>query len=67
MDASCKMQGSIHMFRLVHKYVSRILGTYHLQVRASFILCISRQSELTHAAHELDVGLVTSQSMRSMS
>ena len=28
MDASCKIQGSIHVFRLVHKYVSRILGTY---------------------------------------
>lgn len=30
MDASCKIQGSIHVFRLVYKYVSRILGTYHL-------------------------------------
>lgn len=29
MDASCKIQGSIHGFRLVYKYVSRILGTYH--------------------------------------
>ena len=28
MDATCKIQGSIHVFRLVHKYVSRILGTY---------------------------------------
>ena len=28
MDASCKVQGSIHVFSLVHKYVSRILGTY---------------------------------------
>lgn len=30
MDASCKIQGSIHGVRLVYKYVSRILGTYHL-------------------------------------
>ena len=30
MDATCKIQGSIHVFRLVHKYVSRILGTYQL-------------------------------------
>ena len=29
MDASCKIQRSIHVFRLVYKYVSRILGTYH--------------------------------------
>jgi hypothetical protein len=28
MDASCKIQRSIHMFHLVHQYVSRILGTY---------------------------------------
>lgn len=32
MDASCKIQGSIHGFRLVYKYVSRILGTYHFDV-----------------------------------
>lgn len=29
MDAACTIQGSIHVFSLVHKYVSRILGTYH--------------------------------------
>ena len=29
MDAPCKIQRSIHVFRLIHKYVSRILGTYH--------------------------------------
>ncbi|SCX20229.1 hypothetical protein SAMN02910339_02830, partial [Lachnospiraceae bacterium YSD2013] len=34
MDASCKVQGSIHVFSLVHKYVSRILGTY--QSRTDF-------------------------------
>ena len=33
MDASCKVQGSIHVFSLVHKYVSRILGTYHFLKR----------------------------------
>ena len=31
MDATCSIQVSIHMFTLVHKYVSRILGTYHLR------------------------------------
>ena len=29
MDASCKIQKSIHDVRLTYKYVSRILGTYH--------------------------------------
>ena len=29
MDASCTIQDSIHVFSLVHKYVSSILGTYH--------------------------------------
>ena len=30
MDATSTIQDSIHVFNLVHKYVSRILGTYHL-------------------------------------
>ena len=30
MDASCTIQDSIHVFSLVHKYVSSILGTYHI-------------------------------------
>ena len=30
MDAACTIQDSIHVFSLVRKYVSRILGTYHL-------------------------------------
>ena len=29
MDATCTIQDSIHVFNLIHKYVSRILGTYH--------------------------------------
>ena len=29
MDATCKVQNSIHVSSLVHKYVSSILGTYH--------------------------------------
>ena len=47
MDATCKIQGSIHVFRLVHKYVSRILGTYHfseaiLILKNSFILKLEK-------------------------
>ena len=40
MDATCTIQDSIHVFSLVHKYVSRILGTYHLPVeRPAFFYC----------------------------
>ena len=31
MDATCAIQASIHVFSLVRKYVSRILGTYHIE------------------------------------
>ena len=31
MDASCTIQDSIHVFSLVHKYVSSILGTYQFR------------------------------------
>lgn len=31
MDATCTIQDSIHVFSLVHKYVSRILGTYQYE------------------------------------
>ena len=36
MDATCAIQASIHVFNLVRKYVSRILGTY-LSGRVFFI------------------------------
>ena len=32
MDATCAIQASIHVFSLVRKYVSRILGTYQIFV-----------------------------------
>ena len=31
MDATCTIQDSIHVFSLIHKYVSRILGTYQTE------------------------------------
>ena len=31
MDATCAIQASIHVFSLVRKYVSRILGTYQMR------------------------------------
>ena len=36
MDATRAIQDSIHVFSLVRKYVSRILGTYHIDC-----LCIT--------------------------
>ena len=38
MDATCTIQDSIHVFNLVHKYVSRILGTYQKQL--GVFICI---------------------------
>ena len=40
MDATCAIQASIHVFSLVRKYVSRILGTYQIPVRAFDIVCL---------------------------
>ena len=39
MDATCTIQDSIHVFSLVHKYVSRILGTYHCLLNAYCHFC----------------------------
>lgn len=38
MDAACTIQDSIHVFSLVHKYVSRILGTYQRRPAGIFLL-----------------------------
>ena len=38
MDATCTIQDSIHVFSLVHKYVSRILGTYQRGMNILFFL-----------------------------
>ena len=37
MDATCAIQASIHVFSLVRKYVSRILGTYHCGSGVSYV------------------------------
>ena len=37
MDATCAIQASIHVFSLVRKYVSRILGTYQKVWAISFL------------------------------
>ena len=44
MDATCTIQDSIHVFNLVHKYVSRILGTYQLPVRAGGSCCFDNRN-----------------------
>ena len=38
MDATCTIQDSIHVFNLVHKYVSRILGTYQINARGGLLM-----------------------------
>ena len=38
MDATCAIQASIHVFSLVRKYVSRILGTYQIDLRGFFYM-----------------------------
>ena len=45
MDASCKIQRSIHDVRLTYKYVSRILGTYQ-NGAASFLIFNPESPEL---------------------
>ena len=40
MDATRAIQDSIHVFSLVRKYVSRILGTY--QIRLSVLYSIEK-------------------------
>ena len=39
MDATCAIQDSIHVFSLVRKYVSRILGTYQTRF-GGFVMSI---------------------------
>jgi len=45
MDATCTIQDSIHVFNLVHKYVSRILGTYQNAGVLLFCLIIYQASD----------------------
>lgn len=44
MDATCTIQDSIHVFNLVHKYVSRILGTYQYSKLVWGIFRISKNT-----------------------
>ena len=47
MDATCAIQASIHVFSLVRKYVSRILGTYQLFQRFFYIVTSSATSSFS--------------------
>ena len=50
MDASCKIQRSIHDVRLTYKYVSRILGTYQSgKLSGNFCLTLYRTNRLSVA------------------
>ena len=51
MDAACTIQDSIHVFSLVRKYVSRILGTYHRRIHpiGAFCLCGKLAKRVSHS------------------
>lgn len=52
MDASSKIQRSIHDVRLIYKYVSRILGTYQFTRLERLFVCLgimfSAHAKLNH-------------------
>lgn len=50
MDASSKIQGSIHVFRLINKYVSRILGTYQFSAVFTNFYYFNFQISLLYSA-----------------
>ena len=51
MDATCAIQASIHVFSLVRKYVSRILGTYQFTGDFSVSRILNLQ-QLVHFCHQ---------------
>ena len=55
MDATCTIQDSIHVFNLVHKYVSRILGTYQ-SVLLGKLYVKTKKSPTIYALKQLPVG-----------
>ena len=54
MDAACTIQDSIHVFSLVHKYVSRILGTYQASFAHSRFLFWGIESPLLNIEYWFD-------------
>ena len=48
MDASCKIQRSIHDVRLTYKYVSRILGTYQSRQGSVAVFILNVQKKFEH-------------------
>ena len=56
MDATCTIQDSIHVFNLVHKYVSRILGTYQSTENDGEIIEICKKSPMTDKYVRNDLG-----------
>ena len=53
MDATCAIQASIHVFSLVRKYVSRILGTY--QTCWGSFLSFDLHTSITHLPLSEDI------------
>lgn len=55
MDASSKIQRSIHDVRLTYKYVSRILGTYHAWALFVFVYNSTDSKQLLSYSKETAV------------
>lgn len=55
MDASCKIQRSIHDVRLTYKYVSRILGTYQVQQNYAAIFVITKIGLTVYRRHPISI------------
>ena len=59
MDASCKIQRSIHDVRLTYKYVSRILGTYQSKLAGRFFHHFAWLVEFTNSSQKISTQLLT--------
>ena len=51
MDATCAIQDSIHVFSLVRKYVSRILGTYQISDDRAWVFYVRPAAHVSFARH----------------
>ena len=56
MDATCAIQASIHVFSLVRKYVSRILGTYQFEMDCNHELYYRESNMSCNFRYESVVG-----------
>ncbi len=60
MDAACTIQDSIHVFSLVRKYVSRILGTYQISSSGVSYMSLISIGEFAHGTGFFRAGILGS-------